>query len=123
MGAIAPVLCSCADVALRIFGLNEEYSSSLGGTQSAGSRPRRNNFKASLNILALNFILAPEVQAKLLAEGFSNLEELRFLFDNEEHVGRWVSKIGLGDRAMLETAQLCRAWSAVRLNFSTLRSL
>ena len=34
-------------------------------------------------------------------------------------MGRWVSKIGLGDRAMLETARLRRAWSAVRLYFST----
>ena len=31
------------------------------------------DFKASLDTLALNFTLAPEVQAKLLAEGLSNL--------------------------------------------------
>eukprot|EP00439_Symbiodinium_sp_Y106_P014492 s6028_g2.t1 len=78
------------------------------------------DFKAALDTLALNFTLAPEVQAKLLAEGLiAILEELRFLFDNQEHVGRRVSKIGLGDRAMLETARLRRAWSAVRLYFST----
>ncbi|CAE7943544.1 unnamed protein product, partial [Symbiodinium necroappetens] len=74
---------------------------------------------ASLETLSLNFSLAPEIQAKLLAEGLTNLEELRFLFDNEEHVGRWVQKLGLGDRSMLETSRLRRAWSAVRLYFST----
>jgi len=77
------------------------------------------DFKASLETLSLNFSLAPEIQAKLLAEGLTNLEELRFLFDNEEHVGRWVQKLGLGDRSMLETSRLRRAWSAVRLYFST----
>eukprot|EP00439_Symbiodinium_sp_Y106_P061512 s1149_g9.t1 len=45
-----------------------------------------------------------QVQAKLLAEGFSNLEELRFLFDNEEHVGRWVALTDLD--TMLEDAEL-----------------
>lgn len=77
------------------------------------------DFKASLDTLALNFSLAPEIQARILAEGLSHLEELRFFFDNEEHVGRWVAKLGLGDKTMLETSRLRRAWAAVRLYFST----
>ena len=107
----------------------------LGGTQAARSRslsdrrvgctsqalvPRDGtDFKASLDTLALNFSLAPEIQARILAEGLSHLEELRFFFDNEEHVGRWVAKLGLGDKTMLETSRLRRAWAAVRLYFST----
>ena len=108
------------------FGSSEVHSSSLGGTQSVGSRSlgdrpfppcQRSQRRNRLRHLLINFTLAPEVQAKLLAEGFNNLEELGFLFDNDEHVGRWVAKIGLGDKTMLETARLRRAWSAVLLYF------
>ena len=76
------------------------------------------NFAVALDTLALNFSLAPEVVAKLKQEGLANLEELRFLFDNEEHVGRWVAKLSLGDATLLNTARLRRAWSAVRLYFT-----
>ncbi|CAE7361503.1 unnamed protein product [Symbiodinium sp. CCMP2592] len=78
-----------------------------------------NDFKAALDTLSLNFSLAPEIQARLLSDGLSHLEELRFFFDNEEHVGRWVAKLSLGDKTMLETSRLRRAWAAVRLYFST----
>ena len=77
------------------------------------------DFKESLDTLALNFSPAPEIQTRLLAEGLNHLEELRFFFDNEEHVGRWVAKLGLGDKTMLETSRLRRAWAAIRLYFST----
>ena len=52
--------------------------------------------------------LAPEVQSKLLAEGFNNLAELRFLFDKTKNTwgGGWLSS---------GSARLRRAWSAVRL--------
>ena len=76
------------------------------------------DFAVALDTLALNFSLAPEVVAKLKQEGLANLEELRFLFDSEEHVGRWVAKLSLGDATLLNTARLHRAWSAVRLYFT-----
>ena len=76
------------------------------------------DFAVALDTLALNFSLAPEVVAKLKQEGLANLEELRFLFDSEEHVGRWVAKLSLGDATLLNTARLRRAWSAVRLYFT-----
>ena len=43
--------------------------------------------------------------------------ELRFFFDNEDHVGRWVAKLGFGDATLLQTARVRSAWSAVRLYF------
>ena len=58
-----------------------------------------------------------DVVAKLKAEGLQDLEELRFFFDSEDHVGRWVSKLGLGDTTLLQTARVRRAWAAVRLYF------
>ena len=70
---------------------------------------------AALSTLALNFGLQDEVVAKLQSEGFQDLEE--FFFDNENHVGRWVAKLGLGDATQLQTARVRRAWSAVRLYF------
>ena len=47
------------------------------------------NFAAALDTLALNFSLDPAVVTKLKAEGLPHLEELRFFFDNEDHVGPW----------------------------------
>ena len=58
-----------------------------------------------------------EVVAKLKSEGLPDLEELQFFFDSEDHVGRWVSKLVLGDATLLQTARVRRAWSAVRLCF------
>ena len=46
------------------------------------------------------------------------MEELRFLFDNEEHVGRWIAKLNLGDATIIQTARMRRAWQAVRLYFT-----
>ena len=60
---------------------------------------------------------ADEVVAKLQSEGLQDLEELRFFFDSEDHVGRWVAKLGLGDATLLQTARVRSAWSAVRLYF------
>ena len=74
-------------------------------------------FAAALSTLALNFSLQDEVVAKLQSEGLQDLEELRFFFDSEDHVGRWVAKLGLGDATLLQTARVRRAWSAVRLYF------
>eukprot|EP00439_Symbiodinium_sp_Y106_P034627 s3674_g4.t1 len=52
------------------------------------------NFAAALDTLALNFSLDPAVVTKLKAEGLPHLEELRFFFDNEDHVGRWEGPFG-----------------------------
>ena len=63
------------------------------------------DFAVALDTLALNFSLSPEVVAKLKQEGLANLEELRFLFDSEEHVGKWVANLSLlGDATLLNTA-------------------
>ena len=70
-------------------------------------------FAAALSTLALNFSLQDEVVAKLQSEGLHDLEELRFFFDSEDHVGRWVAKLA----TLLQTARVRRAWSAVRLYF------
>ena len=72
---------------------------------------------ASLDTLALNFSLHQDMVAKLKTEGLQDLEEFRFFFDSEDHVGRWVSKLGLGDATLLQTARVRRAWSAVGLYF------
>ena len=48
-------------------------------------------FAAALSTLAVNFSLQDEVVAKLKSEGLQDLEELRFFFDSEDYVGRWVS--------------------------------
>ena len=74
-------------------------------------------FAAALSTFALNFSLQDEVVAKLQSEGLQDLEELRFFFDSEDHVGLWVAKLGLGDATLLQTARVRRAWSAVRLYF------
>ena len=76
------------------------------------------DFAVALDTLAFNFSLAPEVVAKLKQEGLANLEELRVLFDSEEHVGTWVAKLSLGDATLLNTARLRPSWSAVRLYFT-----
>ena len=75
------------------------------------------NFAAALSTLALNFSLDQAVVDKLKSEGLTHMEELRFLFDSEDHVGRWVAKLGLGDATLLQTARVRRMWSAVRLYF------
>ncbi|CAE7730172.1 unnamed protein product [Symbiodinium sp. CCMP2592] len=134
--AWAKACCTqCFGISTRGHSEKRYIQAFLGETQSAGSRglsdrrvgimsqalvPRDgNDFKAALDTLSLNFSLAPEIQARLLSDGLSHLEELRFFFDNEEHVGRWVAKLSLGDKTMLETSRLRRAWAAVRLYFST----
>ena len=76
------------------------------------------DFKAALATLATNFSLAPEVTKRIESEGVTHLEELRYLFDSEEHVGRWITKLGLGDATIIQTARMRRAWQAVRLYFN-----
>ena len=78
----------------------------------------QSQFAAVLDTLALNFSRHQDVVVKLKTEGLQDLAEFRCFFDSEDHVGRWVSKLGLGNATLLQTARVRRAWSAVRLYFS-----
>ena len=69
------------------------------------------DIRAALNVLALNFSLNDKVVEELLKVGVRNLEEFRFLFEDEAKVGAFVAKIGLGDEATSQTARLRRAWN------------
>ena len=76
------------------------------------------DIRAALNVLALNFSLNDKVVEELLKVGVRNLEEFRFLFEDEAKVGAFVAKIGSGDEATIQTARLRRAWTATRVYFS-----
>ena len=76
------------------------------------------DIRTALNVLALNFSLNDKVVEELLKVGVRNLEEFRFLFEDEAEVGAFVAKIGLGDEATIQTARLRRAWTATRVYFS-----
>ena len=76
------------------------------------------DIRAALNVLALNFSLSDKVVEELLKVGVRNLEEFRFLFEDEAKVGAFVAKLGLGDEATIQTARLRRAWTATRVYFS-----
>ena len=76
------------------------------------------DIRAALHVLALNFSLNDKVVEELLKVGVRNLEEFRFLFEDEAKVGAFVAKIGLGDEATIQTARLRRAWTATRVYFS-----
>ena len=76
------------------------------------------DIRAALNVLALNFSLNDKVVEELLKVGVRNLEEFRFLFEDEAKVGAFVAKIGLGDEATIQTARLRRAWTVTRVYFS-----
>ena len=65
--------------------------------------------------LARNFKLSDTVRDALVAAQLDNLDEFRFLFDNEAKVEPWIGKLALGDEKVLQGARLRRAWSAVRL--------
>ena len=73
------------------------------------------DIRTALNVLALNFSLNDKVVEELLKVGVRNLEEFRFLFEDEAKVGAFVAKIGLGDEATIQTARLRRAWTATRV--------
>ena len=76
------------------------------------------DIRTALNVLALNFSLNDKVVEELLKVGVRNLEEFRFVFEDEAKVGAFVAKIGLGDEATIQTARLRRAWTATRVYLS-----
>ena len=52
----------------------------------------------------------------MLAAGVRNLK-FRFLFEDEIKIGSWVGKLSLGDATAIQTARLCRAWTACKVYF------
>ena len=67
--------------------------------------------------LAKNFKLHDAVRDALINSQIENLEEFRFLFDQETKVDLWIQKLSLGDERALQGARLRRAWYAVRLYY------
>ena len=71
--------------------------------------------QATLEALALNFTLDEGIVQALLKCKIQSLKEFWFLFNTEEQIQVWVSKLGLGEESMVQTARLRRAWNAVSL--------
>ena len=67
--------------------------------------------------LAKNFKLHDAVRDALINSQIENLDEFRFMFDQENKVDLWLQKLSLGDEKVLQGARLRRAWFAVRLYF------
>ena len=57
------------------------------------------------------------IAKELLNTGVRNLEEFRFLFEDEVKIGAWVSKLSLGDATAIQTSRLRRAWTACKVYF------
>ncbi|CAJ1327947.1 unnamed protein product [Effrenium voratum] len=73
--------------------------------------------QATLEALALNFTLDEGIVQALLKCKIQSLKEFWFLFNTEEQIQVWVSKLGLGEESMVQTARLRRAWNAVSLYY------
>lgn len=68
-----------------------------------------------LKKLGDNFGLDDGVVEALLRLGVESFQEFRFLWASEQAIETWIGKVGLGDKALLMTARVCRAWAAVGL--------
>eukprot|EP00435_Cladocopium_sp_Y103_P026427 s2960_g6.t1 len=55
----------------------------------------------------------------LIATKIQNLEEFRFLFEDETKIGNFLSKLQLGEDKLVQGARLRRAWTAVMLYYKT----
>ena len=75
------------------------------------------DIQGALSTLQLNFELLYVIAKELLNTGVRNLEEFRFLFEDEVKIGTWVSKFSLGDATAIQTARLRRAWTACNVYF------
>ena len=73
------------------------------------------DIQAALSTLQLNFELRDTIAKELLNTGVRNLEEFRFLFEDEVKIGTWVTKLSLGDATAIQTARLRRAWTACKV--------
>ena len=73
----------------------------------------------TMESLGMNFSLDPvEVVTKaLLATKIQNLEEFRFLFEDESKVDTFLAKLQLGEDRLIQGSRLCRAWTAVTLYY------
>eukprot|EP00435_Cladocopium_sp_Y103_P059982 s497_g21.t1 len=70
-----------------------------------------------LKKLGDNFGWEEEVVQALITLGIENLHEFRFLWATEVAIETWIGKLGLGDKALLQTARVRRAWAAVSLYY------
>ena len=73
------------------------------------------DFKATLDSLGKNFNLDAQVLDALLKSRIQNLEEFRFLFEDEGKIEPFLAKIPLGEDRLVQGARLRRAWTAVSL--------
>ena len=71
----------------------------------------------TMESLGLNFSLDPVVTKALLATKIQNLEEFRFLFEDESKVDTFLAKLQLGDERLIQGSRLRRAWTAVTLYY------
>ena len=73
------------------------------------------DIKATLDCLGKNFNLDSQVVEALLKSRIQNLEEFRFLFEDEGKIEPFLAKISLGEERLVQGARLRRAWTAVSL--------
>eukprot|EP00435_Cladocopium_sp_Y103_P031497 s1905_g8.t1 len=64
-----------------------------------------------------NFGWDEAVVTALVNLGIESLQEFRFLWATEGAVETWVTKLGIGDKTLLQTARVRRAWAAVGLYY------
>eukprot|EP00435_Cladocopium_sp_Y103_P070895 s1385_g36.t1 len=70
-----------------------------------------------LKKLGDNFGWDAGVVDALIQLGVENLHEFRFLWATEAAIETWTGKLGLGNKALLMTARVRRAWAAVGLYY------
>ena len=71
----------------------------------------------TMESLGMNFSLDPVVTKALLATKIQNLEEFRFLFEDESKVDTFLAKLQLGEDRLIQGSRLRRAWTAVTLYY------
>ena len=71
----------------------------------------------TMESLGLNFSLDRVVTKALLATKIQNLEEFRFLFEDESKVDTFLAKLQLGEDRLIQGSRLRRAWTAVTLYY------
>ena len=77
------------------------------------------SIQETMETLALNFSIDSVVVKALLETKIQNLEEFRFLFEDESKVDTFLAKIPLGEDRLIQGSRLRRAWTAVMLYYKT----
>ena len=77
------------------------------------------SIQETMETLALNFSIDSVVVKALLDTKIQNLEEFRFLFEDESKVDTFLAKIPLGEDRLIQGSRLRRAWTAVMLYYKT----